>query len=509
LNRPELTAEKFIPHPFSQNPGARLYRTGDLVRYLPDGNLDFLGRLDDQVKIRGFRIELGEIEAVLAEHPEVKAAAVVAREDTCGDKRLVAYIVPEQSQSLTGETLRSFLKRKLPEYMLPARFEFLETLPLTPNRKVDRRALPAPDSSRPEAAESFVAPRSELEEKLAGIWSELLRLEQVGVHDNFFDLGGHSLLAVKLIARIEQAVGERVALVTLFQAPTIRELAAILSGQNQSALVPGVVPIHAAGSQAPFFWVGATPRYRPLAQRLASGQPFLGLHLQPAQVGQLGIPYRLEELAACLVKTVRAVQPEGPYYLGGFCLNGVLAYETARQLRAGGENIALLLLFDARNPACQRPVGSSQASTFVPRLRHHLANLRQLETRQVPAYLLTRLRWFVDSSRARIWKAAYGLKLYMDNGRLSDPDQIREVAGRAYRPPPYAGRVVFFQTTKRPVGPHWDLISGWRELVAGVMDVHEIPGDHESVFFGQELEYLASQMTACLLEAQAAWDRSQ
>jgi len=509
LHRPELTTEKFIANPFSTGVESRLYRTGDFVRYLADGNLEFLGRIDQQVKIRGFRIELGEIEAVLAEHPEVKAAAVVAPEDTFGDKRLVAYIVPEKGQSLMGDTLRSFLKRKLPEYMLPSRFEFLEALPLTPNGKVNRRALPAPDSSRPEAPESFVAPRCELEEKLARIWTQLLRLEQVGVHDNFFDLGGHSLLAVKLIARIEQVLGERVQLVTLFQAPTIGELAAILSGQNHPGQVPGVVPIHAAGSKAPFFWVGATPRYRPLGQRMASGQPFLGLHLQPSQVGQLSLPYKLEEFAACLIKTMRAVQPEGPYYLGGFCLNGVLAYEIARQLRAGGEDIALLLLFDAWNPEVQRPMRGSQAGTFGPKLRFHLANLQQLEMKQVPAYFLTHLRWFVDRVRTGIWKTAYGLKLHMGNGRLSDPDQIREVAGRAYRPGPYAGRVVLFQTSKRPVGPQWDLTSGWRELVAGPLEVHEIPGDHESVFFGQELEYLASQLTACLLEAQAAWDGKQ
>jgi acyl carrier protein len=228
LNRPELTAERFIPNPFSDEPNARLYKTGDLARYLPDGNIEFLGRMDHQVKIRGFRVELGEIEAVLGQHPTVRETVVMAREDVLGEKRLVAYVVPNQAQAPPISELHHFLKEKLPEYMVPAAFVFLDALPLTPNGKVDRRALPAPDRSRPELGRTFVAPRTFVEEGLARIWAEVLRLERVGIHDNFFELGGHSLLATQVISRMCDAFQVELPLRSLFEAPTVADLAVIL-----------------------------------------------------------------------------------------------------------------------------------------------------------------------------------------------------------------------------------------------------------------------------------------
>jgi len=242
LNRPELTAEKYIPNPFSQDKEARLYMTGDLARYLPDGNIEFLGRIDHQVKIRGFRVELGEIEAVLRESPGVREAVVVARDDLGegrseredpkseiqnlkSDKRLVAYVVPRQEQELMVSELRNFLKEKLPEHMVPSAFVRLKALPLTPNGKVDHKALPAPDQSRPEMEEAFVAPGTPTEEVLARIWSDILGVERVGVHDNFFELGGHSLLAIQLVSRLRNALPVELPLRTLFEAPTVAGLA--------------------------------------------------------------------------------------------------------------------------------------------------------------------------------------------------------------------------------------------------------------------------------------------
>ncbi|MCZ6624678.1 MAG: non-ribosomal peptide synthetase, partial [Deltaproteobacteria bacterium] len=236
LNRPELTADKFIPNPFSREPGARLYKTGDLARYLPDGNIEFLGRLDHQVKIRGFRIELGEIEAVLSEHPAVRESVVVAMEDMPGDlsaslgagKCLVAYVVSKQEQEPTMSELRNFLKEKLPDYMVPSAFVFLDALPLTLNGKIDRRALPAPDRVRPELEGTFVAPQTPNEELLAEIWSEILGVERVGIHDNFFELGGHSLLATQVISRVRKTFQVEVPLRTLFEMPTIEEFAEVI-----------------------------------------------------------------------------------------------------------------------------------------------------------------------------------------------------------------------------------------------------------------------------------------
>jgi amino acid adenylation domain-containing protein len=248
LNRPELTAERFLPHPFSREPGVRLYRMGDLVRYRPDGNLEFLGRIDDQVKIRGFRIELGEIAAVLRQHPAVREAVVLAREETPGDLRLVAYVVPTREPAPTMRELRPFLKAKLPESMLPSAFVMLEALPLTPNGKVDRHALPQPAGGRPELERSFVAPHDAFERELTDIWQDLLGVTPIGVQDDFFELGGHSLLAVRLFAHIETRMGIRLPLVTLFERPTIAHLVHGLRHHGEAA--PGALPLELPHEQA-------------------------------------------------------------------------------------------------------------------------------------------------------------------------------------------------------------------------------------------------------------------
>ncbi|MBW3585942.1 MAG: amino acid adenylation domain-containing protein, partial [Cyanobacteria bacterium 0813] len=228
LNRPELTKDKFIPNPFSNEPGTRLYKTGDLARYLPDGNIEFLGRIDNQVKIRGFRIELGEVESTLSQYPTVQHCVVTARVDIESDKRLVAYIVSSQQQKPTTDELRCFLKQKLPDYMVPSAFVFLDTLPLTPNGKIDQRALPAPEGLRQEPASTFVPPSDDLEIQLTKIWENVLGKKPISVKDNFFDLGGHSLLTVRLLAKINKAFGKSLPLAALFQAPTVEQLASIL-----------------------------------------------------------------------------------------------------------------------------------------------------------------------------------------------------------------------------------------------------------------------------------------
>ena len=232
LNRPKLTAEKFIFNPFSQKPEARLYKTGDLVRYLPDSNLELIGRIDNQVKIRGFRIELGEIETVLARHSDLREVVVIAREDVPGDKHLVAYVVADQEQPLSSQ-LRSFVQERLPSYMVPSAFVFLDTIPLTPNGKVDRRALPAPDRSSIELENNFVPPRNSTEETLAAIWSEILGVERIGIHDNFFELGGHSLQATSVISRLNQTFSVELSLPHIFEKPTVADLAIAVTTESQ------------------------------------------------------------------------------------------------------------------------------------------------------------------------------------------------------------------------------------------------------------------------------------
>ena len=228
LNRPELTAEKFIPNPFSRSKGTRLYRTGDLARYLPNGSIEFLGRLDDQVKLRGFRIELSEIETALNTHPEVRESVAIVREDTPGEQRLVAYLVVGSTAPSVTE-LRHYLKQILPEHMVPAAFVVLEKLPLSANGKIDRKALPVPDGARPELDKAFIAPATPLEQMIAAIWTEVLDVEEVGIHDNFFELGGHSLIAMMLVSRIREKLQIDLPLRTIFTLPTVADLAVALA----------------------------------------------------------------------------------------------------------------------------------------------------------------------------------------------------------------------------------------------------------------------------------------
>ncbi|MEH2232807.1 MAG: amino acid adenylation domain-containing protein [Nostoc sp.] len=243
INRPELTEAKFIPNPFSQEKGARLYKTGDLARYLPDGNIEFLGRIDNQVKIRGFRIELEEIEAVLSQHPDLREVVVIARPDQLGNPRLVAYFVPHQAQVPTLGRLRNFLKQQLPDYMLPSAFVSLEAIPLTPNGKVDRDALPAPDISSFSQSISFIPPHTPTQEVLAAIWTEVLGLEQIGIHDNFFELGGHSLLATQVVSRLRQAFGVELPLRCLFESPTLAQLSESIEAARHNHHSPMAFPI--------------------------------------------------------------------------------------------------------------------------------------------------------------------------------------------------------------------------------------------------------------------------
>jgi len=226
LNRPELTATRFVPDPSPASPGARLYRTGDLVRYRSDGSIEFLGRVDHQVKIRGFRIELGEIETALRAQPIVRDVIVLVREDTPQDQRLVAYVVLNKESATAADELRRALREKLPGFMIPSAFVVLDELPLTPNGKIDRKALPLPDRTRRDVAESFIAPRTPIEEMIAGIWSQVLRLEKVGVHDNFFNLGGHSLLATQVVQRVRATFNLALPLRLFFETPTVADLAA-------------------------------------------------------------------------------------------------------------------------------------------------------------------------------------------------------------------------------------------------------------------------------------------
>jgi amino acid adenylation domain-containing protein len=288
LNRPELTAEAFIPHPFSNTPGARLYKTGDIARYLPDGNLEFLGRTDNQVKIRGYRVELGEVETTLEHHPAIRQAVVLARQDTPGDRRLVAYCTPHRGCIPDIRELRGFLRTKLPDYMVPAAFVVLDALPLTPHGKVDRQALLAPDQALPPLFEAFVALRTPIEELLAGIWASVLKVESVGIHDNFFALGGHSLLAVQVMSRLRKVFQVDVPLRALFDAPTVAGLARHVEEVRQAAQSPATPPLKAVPRERA---VPLTMTQEHLwdLDRLLPGAPFSNMPYAARLIGPLNL----------------------------------------------------------------------------------------------------------------------------------------------------------------------------------------------------------------------------
>jgi amino acid adenylation domain-containing protein len=240
LNQPDLTSERFIPNPFAIKAGSRLYKTGDLVRQLPDGNIEFLGRIDNQIKLRGFRIEMGEVESVISQYPDVGEVTVMLREDVPNDKRLVAYIVPRQGQEPAVSQLRTFLKERIPDYMVPSLFIFLDSLPLTSNGKINKRALPAPQGLRPDIAADYVAPQTPVEQVIASIWQRLLQIEKVGIYDNFFDLGGHSLLTIQVKSELKKALNEDIPVVDLFKYPTINSLAQHLSSSREETSLQAV-----------------------------------------------------------------------------------------------------------------------------------------------------------------------------------------------------------------------------------------------------------------------------
>ncbi|MEM7345915.1 MAG: amino acid adenylation domain-containing protein, partial [Chloroflexota bacterium] len=357
LNQAALTATQFIPHPFSKDPGQRLYKTGDLARYEPDGTLEFLGRLDHQIKRWGVRIELNEIEAVLVEHLQIAQAVVVTRGEG-SDQALIAYLVlgkdtaeNNQESDLLHTALKASLKAKLPASMIPTDFVYIDAIPLTPNGKIDRLALPEPTSTQ--RAKRLTTPRDALEFQLAELWSEVLRLDEVGIDDNFFELGGHSLLAVRLMSAIEQKFGQLLPLATLFQAPTIAQLSQLLQETSDNVLWSSLVPIQTQGTKSPFFCLpgsgGNVIYLHHLARHLGQDQPFYGLQA----VGLDGItpPHtQVEEMAAHYIQMIQTVQPEGPYFLGGHSFGGTVAFEITQQLQQQGHKIGLLALFDSAAP---------------------------------------------------------------------------------------------------------------------------------------------------------------
>jgi amino acid adenylation domain-containing protein len=537
LNRPDLTAENFIPNAFSDEPGARLYKTGDLGRYLPDGNIEFLGRRDHQAKIRGFRIELGEIEAVLGQHPAVRESVVAAREDAPGEKRLVAYVVADQESTPTINELRSFLKEKLPSHMIPSAFVMLESLPLSPNGKVDRRVLPVPDRARPELAETFVASRTPVEEALASIWSKILVVEQVGIYDNFFELGGHSLLVAKLIAEIQRDLRVDLPVRAVFEFPTIAQLAArIIATQDKGLFLQEetensyLVNLGPGQNQTPLFCFPYIGGFRTdlltfarLGRLIGPDYTFYGLQA-PGTDGVSEPLRRVEDLAAVYIKAIQTLQPHGPYLLLGECFSGAVAYETAQQLRAQGEEVALLAFLDAKSSAQSlsqylwRRLSARVRYRIQPilekkaRIGFHLREIQRFERGK-------RIRYFFDKMDKAIVVISNvlrgGTPLHSQLASTHGGDAERQkskhmhrakkaywLAVSRYRRRPYEGRITLL------VNEEWyrsDPNLRRADLAAEGVEVHKITGNH-STYITEYIQVVANELKAVLNRARSGQD---
>jgi amino acid adenylation domain-containing protein len=518
LNRSELTNQKFIPNPFEVEE-SRLYETGDLVRYLPDGNIQYLGRIDNQVKIRGFRIELGEIEAVISQYDDVQVSCVIVHEDTPGEKRLVAYVVPQKGVTLTTDELRQFLTNKLPLYMVPSAFVILESLPLTPNGKVDHRTLRA--ISHTDNFKKFVQPRNQLELQLVQIWSKILKVDKVGVQDNFFDLGGHSLLAAYLMAQIQQQFGKDLPLTALFQNPTIEQLATIVQKDSDYSDSSCLVAIQPKGSNSPFFCVPGAPGspyyFYHLGRYLGVDQP---LYSFENNLSELRLLSRLEDIASHYIQAMQAVQPQGPYFLGGHSYGGNVVFEMAQQLVAQGHEVALLAVIDAS------PSNYKDKQLLVDYVDWDDVRWLAEVSRGIKLYLDKNIDVSYDTLKNLTMEEQlkYVLDYFKMANMLPPNAEITQLQNlvQAYKTSClclvnyqskeiYPGKITIVRANEDlPDDPNSHLIAedsrdlslGWSEFCFEV-DIQFVLGNHITIMSEPHVQVLAEQLKACIKEAQA------
>ena len=483
--RPGLTAERFRPDPHGP-PGARMYRTMDRGRWREDGALEYLGRGDAQVKVRGYRIELEEVEQALAAHPSVAEAAATARGETGAGRRLVAYLVAQDgAERPSAAELRAFARERVPEYMVPGTFAWVGALPRTTSGKLDRRALPAHEGEGP-APDAYVAPRNPVERQLAEIWRQVLDVERVGVHDDFFDLGGQSILAMRLVARVREEVGAALAVAELLQASTLGEMARAVTGRRDTVRLP-LVPLQTFGARPPLFVAhpagGHVVCYRELALYLATEQPVYALQPLGVQRGETPLE-SIEEMAAYYVAALHEMRPRGPFRLGGWSFGGVVAWEMAQQLTAAGHEVDLLTLFDTAphtsdtikvdpgDPADVVWWTVGGVAGYGAASRVSVDELRPYAGRELVRQMIVRMNAprLLDESRVD------------DILLLTDLRKANLLAQGAYAPRPYSGRLTYFRTAgSEDAAGHSQGEAFWSALALGGTVAHRVGGTHGTI----------------------------
>ena len=468
LNRPDLSAEKFITHPFSDDPHARIYKTGDLARYLVDGNIEFLGRIDHQVKLRGFRIELGEIESILKTYPGINSTVVIVREDQPGDKRLIAYLTHSTLEPPKVGLLRIYLIEKLPEYMVPASFIFLDALPLTSNGKLDAKALPVPDQTDFETTNTYVSARSRTEEELVAIWEDVLNIKPIGIHDNFFNLGGHSLQILILCTKIEAKISKSVPMIWVFKYPTISQLGAKLKQDSKKVnqeldSVVTAFPIKA--TLPPLFWcmtLGRNPSF--ILKHLNAKRTFYLLNHQ-ALDGKKAKHTCVPDMVNFYLQNVLQTNPNGPYYLFGFSFGGIIMYEVACKLCELGKNVDFLFLLDPTS------IGSDERANEEYMVKISFLQKLQLKFKDKgPVYLINS---FIDTVIlktslvfGRVPRRCHERYMHKINSTAAAQQQSRSVSsGKGI-----ANRVLVHANSRK--------VQDWIDVFNGNIEVHSIDANH-------------------------------
>ena len=515
--RPDLTSEKF-----AQDPGGgevRLYYTRDLGKLSPDGCLYHMGRKDFQVKLRGFRIELGEIESLLMQHGAIKEAlAIIDERDGAGksipagkslpagegapeEKRLLAYVVFKNREIVPStEELRQYLAARLPDYMIPFAFITLDAMPLTPTGKLNRLALP-PLEQALNLEKEYAAPRDETEAKLVELWEEAFKFHPIGIRNDFFKLGGHSLTAASLIARIEEEFGRRIHLTAFTEATTIEQQAQILRDERYAGPERSLVPIQTQGARPALFFVhgvgGHIIPFRKLSVYLGDNQPVYGLQSKGLD-GRGQQPDSIEAMAEAYIQEIRAVQERGPYYLGGFSFGGFVAYEMARQLEQGGEEVALLAIFDTQAGAAPLFRRSLPRSKYIhyrrqflaEKMKYHVSSMMQRPPHRMLTYVFDREKQ--PSEREVILGKDYDG--YFVPEYLEGVMQANARALVHYFPGLYGGNLALFKSIEHGKGVYY----GWEELVRGEVQVYEVPGNHRGIFEEPNIQVLARHLAGCM-----------
>lgn len=497
LNQPSLTAEKFIPNPFSQKPGERIYRTGDVGRYLEDGNIEFVGRTDFQVKVRGFRIELGEIESVLSQYPAIKDVVVNAIKLNGGENFLVCYFIPQQKGEIKISELKKYLSGTLPLYMIPSFFVEMDEFPVNSSGKIDRKKLPVPGEENLVEKIEIIKPRNKIESEIADIWKDLLNRKNISVVENFFEAGGHSLLAIRLLGILQEKFNANLTLVDIFKGPTIEEIAINIQDKDQSKQKSLLIKLKEGKTQKPLFFLhpsgGSVHWYTNLANQINGDRAFFGVQARGID-GKSELDDDIQIMAKRYMIEIIKSQPEGPYYLGGWSFGVIVAYEVAQQLISSGKEVALLALLD------QGPFLSGQfpnddteliAEIFKSNFTLDVDELRSMDYKDQLRVVLKKAK---KAKMVPFWVNIDQFGFYI---RIL---KTMRLAWKNYQIKSYPGRISLFRAVDNTDNTGLEPDLGWSKFSASKVEVIEVPGDHISMMQEPNVKVLAEKINQLLNE---------